>query len=114
MGDRLKAPFRAYISGGGVLTFIGTAEDQAVYWSLQGFNTDTGLPWPPVGTLRKIVTFTDKSNRATNVYMAPAHQPMIRYGLGYKYGTSIEYGDAVTYGEPVSIYDQVTTKAVLE
>jgi len=89
MGVRLKVPFLSYIGGGGVLTFVGTAEDQAVYWSLEGFDPDTGLSCAPVGTLRKIVTFTDKTSRATNIYMAPT-------------------------SDPGGIYDRVTVKAVLE
>ena len=89
MGVRLKVPFRPYIGGGGVLTFVGTAEDQAVYWSLEGFDPATGLPCAPVGELRKVITFTDKTHRATNVYMAPTT-------------------------DPGGIYDRVTVKAVLD
>lgn len=89
MGVRLKMRFRSYPGSGGVLTFVGTGEDQAVFWSLEGFDPDTGLPCASVGTLNKIVTFTDKSNRATNVYMAPT-------------------------SDPGGIYDRVTAKAVLE
>lgn len=89
MGVRLKVPFLSYVGSGGVLTFIGTGEDQAVFWSLEGFDPSTELPCASVGTLRKLVTFTDKSNRATNVYMAPTT-------------------------DTGGIYDRVTAKAVLE
>lgn len=88
MGERLKVPFLSRIGSGRVLTFIGTAVGQAVYWSLNGFDPGTGLSCPAVGTLSKNVTFTDKSKRATNVYMTP---------------TSYTGG----------IYDQVMAKAVL-
>jgi hypothetical protein len=107
MGDRLKVPFRAYVKGGGVLTFVGTAENQAVYWSLLALDPNTGLYWGPMGELAKVVTLTDKSRCATNAYLAPDHDPAIRYGMGYK------FGDGVRYGEGVDLYDQVTAKAVL-
>jgi hypothetical protein len=89
MGVRLKVPFLSYLGGGGVLTFIGTAEGQAVYWSLDGFNPNTGLSCPAVGTLWQDVTLTGKSRLATNVYVAPT-------------------------SDPGGIYDQVTVKAVLD
>lgn len=108
MSGRLKVPFRAHVKGGGVLTFIGTAEDQAVYWSLLAFDPATGLSWGPVGELRKAVTFTDKSNRATNIYMAPDHAPVIRYGMGYKFGSGAKYG------QEIDLYDQATAKVVLD
>lgn len=72
-----------------MLTFVGTAEGQAVYWSLEGFDPATGNPCGPVGALRKSVTLTDKSYRATNIYMSP-----------------------IT--DPTGVYDRVTAKAVLE
>lgn len=108
MGDRLKVPFRAHVKGGGVLTFVGTAENQAVYWSLLALDPATGLYWGPVGSLAKMVTLTDKSRCATNAYLGPDHQPMIRYGMGYK------FGDGAKYGQEIDLYDQVTAKVVLD
>ena len=50
MGKRLKAPFFSHVGGGGVLTFVGTADDQAVYWSLEAIDPRPGEgPWPRLG-----------------------------------------------------------------
>jgi hypothetical protein len=108
MGEWLKVHFRARVRGGGVLTFIGTLVDQAVYWFLEAIDPRPGLgPWPPVGSLRWQRRKTDKSHRATNIYLAPDHPPRIRYGMHYKFGE-------VKYAQESGLYDRVTVKAVLD
>lgn len=72
---RLLAPFEPYPGGGGVLTFVGTAPGQAVYWDLVSYDPDTGLEDSPLGSLMYGVTITDMSSRATNAYFAPAVDP---------------------------------------
>lgn len=89
MGTRLKVPFQARIKGGGVLTFVVAAVDQAVYWYLEGYDPATGTPCAPVGQLRKAITLTDRSKRATNIYLAPT-------------------------SDPGGVYDRVTVKVVLD
>jgi len=108
MGIRLKAPFRTRVRGGGVLTFIGTAVGQAVYWFLEAIDPRPGLgPWPPVGSLRWQRRKTDKSYRATNIYLASDHPPRIRYGMHYKFGE-------VKYAQESGLFDRVTVKTVLD
>ena len=105
MGIRLKAPFRTRVRGGGVLTFIGTVVGQAVYWFLQAIDPRPGLgPWPPVGSLKWQRRKTDKSRRATNIYLAPDHPPRIRYGMRYRFGE-------VKYGQESGLYDRVTVRS---
>jgi len=105
MGIRLKAPFRTRVRGGGVLTFIGTVVGQAVYWFLQAIDPRPGLgPWPPVGSLKWQRRKTDKSRRATNIYLAPDHPPRIRYGMRYRFGE-------VEYGQESGLYDRVTVRS---
>jgi hypothetical protein len=142
MGVRLKVPFLTRVKAGGVLTFIGTKAQQAVYWFLEAIDPRPGLgPWPPVGKLQRPryrigkirygtrfryfsgvpyggtvcwhpeaevddhITLTDESLRATNIYLAPDHPPLIRYGCHYKFGR-------VKWGEPSGFYDRVTVKVV--
>jgi len=144
MGDRLKVPFSARVGGGGVLTFVGTADNQAVFWSMEAIDPRPGEgPWPPVGRLQRPryrvspirygtgvycgigipygaiirwhpvnevnsgITFTDASKHATNIYLAPKHPPLIRFGMHYKFGE-------VRYSEESGLYDRVTAKAVLD
>uniref|UniRef100_A0A7V4G786 Uncharacterized protein n=1 Tax=Desulfobacca acetoxidans TaxID=60893 RepID=A0A7V4G786_9BACT len=105
MGIRLKAPFRTRVRGGGVLTFIGSAFGQAVYWFLQAIDPRPGLgPWPPVGSLRWQRRKTDKSHRATNIYLASDHPPRIRYGMHYKFGE-------VKYAQESGLFDRVTVRS---
>jgi len=84
MGDRLKVPFKGSltIGGGGVMTFVGTAEDQAVNWSLVALDPRPGEgPWPPVGRLQK-----------------PRYRVSgIRFGTGFYYGIKIPYGASVRW-----------------
>jgi serine/threonine protein kinase HipA of HipAB toxin-antitoxin module len=72
---RLLAPFRACVAGGGVLTFIGDEPNQVIYWSIEGFDPETEDSCPPVGSLRWQYNRTDKSSRATNIYLAPKINP---------------------------------------
>jgi hypothetical protein len=106
MVDRLKAPFTARVKGGGVLTYIGTAAAQAVYWMLSAIDPRPGLgPWPPVGTLRWQRRKTDASKRATNIYLGPEHTPQIRVGMHYRVGECV-------VGQPSGLWDRVTVKVV--
>jgi hypothetical protein len=105
MGIRLKAPFIARIKGGGVLTYIGAAVGQAVYWFLEAIDPRPGMgPWPACGTLRWQRKKTDKSKRAVNIYLAPDHPPRIRYGMRYKFGE-------VKYAQESGLWDRVTVKS---
>jgi hypothetical protein len=82
MGDRLKVPFLAGIQGGGVMTFVGTAINQAVYWFLEAIDPRPGLgPWPPVGRLQR-----------PRYRVSP-----IRFGTGFQYGIRIPYGGTVRW-----------------
>jgi hypothetical protein len=53
------------------------------------------------------ITLVDESLRATNMYFAPDHPPLIRYGMHYKFGE-------VKWGQESGLYDRVTAKAVLD
>lgn len=74
-GDRLLAPFRAYVGGGGVLTFIADAPGQAVHWELVSYDPATETEGAALGRLMFEWTTADKSSRATNGYFAPAVDP---------------------------------------
>lgn len=107
----LKVPFLSFIKGGGVMTFVGTVPDQCVYWSLEAIDPRTTPgqtygPWAPVGTLLWERSLTDKTNCATNGYLAPKHSPLIRVGMGYKVGE-------VVVGQLSGLWDRLTAKAVL-
>jgi hypothetical protein len=84
MGDRLKVPFKGSltIGGGGVMTFVGTAEDQAVYWSLEALDPRPGEgPWSPVGKLQR-----------------PRYRVgVVRFGTGFLFGTKIPFGGIVRW-----------------
>jgi len=82
MGIRLKVPFMTTVKGGGVLTFIGTAAKQAVYWFLEALDPRPGMgPWPAVGRLQR-----------------PRFRiSRIRYGIRFRYRTGIPYGAAVRW-----------------
>jgi len=106
MGNRLKAPFIARVKGGGVLTYIGTAVGQAVYWFLAAIDPRPGMgPWPPVGTLRWQRRKTDASRCSTNIYLGPEHTPKIRVGTHYKVGEC-------KVGQPSGLWDRVTVKTI--
>ncbi len=106
MGSRLKAPFVARTKGGGVLTFIGTAVGQAVYWFLQAIDPRPGMgPWPAVGTLRWQRRKTDASKRSTNIYLGPPHTPVIRVGMHYRVGEC-------KVGQPSGLWDRVNVKCI--
>jgi hypothetical protein len=106
MSVRIKAPFRARVNAGGVLTFIGTAVGHAVYWFLQAIDPRPGMgPWPAVGTLRWQRRKTDASKRSTNIYLGPDHTPVIRVGMHYKVGEC-------RLGQPSGLWDRVTVKTV--
>lgn len=72
--SRLILPTRVYAGCGGVLTFMGTAKDQAVYWSLVGHDADH-YEIGALGSLNYEVTLTDSSFCATNVYNGPETAP---------------------------------------
>jgi hypothetical protein len=106
MGDRLKAPFVPRVKGGGVLTYIGTVVEQAVYWFLEAIDPRPGEgPWPAVGTLRWPHKKTDASKRATNIYLGPPHTPVIRVGMHYRVGEC-------KVGQPSGLWDRVTVKSI--
>lgn len=69
--SRLKIHFTPRIKGTGVITFVGNRENQAVHWSLRGYNPDTQEIVDPVGTLSHARTKTDKTYCSTNVYICP-------------------------------------------
>jgi hypothetical protein len=82
MGDRLKVPFLAGIQGGGVMTFVGTGINQAIYWFLEAIDPRPGLgPWSPVGRLQR-----------PRYRVSP-----IRFGTGFQYGVRIPYGATVRW-----------------
>ena len=108
MGLGLKIPFRLQYGGGGVITFIGTAPDQVVYFEMVAIDPVEGHgPWAPCGSLRWQYRKTDKTHRATNIYIAPTHRPMIRFGMGYKFGE-------VVFGQELDLHDRLTVRAVLD
>lgn len=84
MGDRLKVPFKSSLTvgGGGVMTFVGTDADQAVYWSLEAIDPRPGEgPWPPVGRLQR-----------------PRYRiGVVRCGTGFRVGTGIPVGGIVRW-----------------
>lgn len=111
MTPGLIVPFMAFVKGGGVLTFVGTAPGQCVYWSMEGIDPRTTPeqtfgPWAPVGTLLWQRSVTDKTNCTTNGYIAPKHPPRIRVGMGFKVGE-------VVVGQASGLWDRLTVKAVL-
>jgi len=93
MGLRLKVPFRARIKGGGVLTFVGTAPGQTVYWFLQAMDPRPGMgPWPPVGRLQR-----------PRYRVGP-----VRFGTGFRYGTRIPYHGKVRWHPAHEVNSRVT------
>jgi hypothetical protein len=98
MGERIKAPFvnftsRLTISGGGVMTLVGTAEDQAVYWFMEAIDPRPGEgPWPPVGRLQR-----------PRYRVSP-----IRYGTSFYYGIRIPYGAVVRWHDRYTVNSSVT------
>lgn len=89
----LLARFVTYLKGGGVLTFVGTRVNQAVYWEALAYDPFTDMYWPPAGALQTAYTKTDKSYLSTNVYTAPTSVPKIRWGTGYRWGEK-KWGDS--------------------
>lgn len=143
MGVRLKVPFRTRVKGGGVLTFVGTAAKQAVYWFLEAIDPRPGMgPWPAVGRFQRPRYRIGKVRFGTR----------FRYGIGVpysgvvrwrppevddhitltdeslratniyfapedapliRYGTHYKFGEA-KWGQESGLYDRVTAKAVLD
>ncbi len=100
----LLAPFIARVKAGGVLTFVGEAPGQAVYWSVLAQDPREGYgPWPAVGSLLRTHGKTDAASRATNAWYGPPHTPKIRVGMGYKVGE-------VVVGQPSGLWDRVYVK----
>lgn len=101
---RLKAPFTPRPRGGGVITFIGTMAEQALYWFLEAIDPRSGMgPWPAAGSLKWQRTKTGKTKRSVNAYTGPPHTPVIRVGMHYKIGE-------VKVGQPSGLYDRLTVK----
>ena len=67
----ILTPSPPRINSGAVITAVGDAPDQALYWELLGLDPDTGEEGPALGTLKWQVTRTDASCRAVNLYQAP-------------------------------------------
>jgi len=84
--SNLLVRFVTFIKGGGVLTFVGTRNNQAVHWEALVYDPFKDSYWPPVGGLAQPRTHTDKTNLTTNVYTAPKSHPLHRWGTGYKWG----------------------------
>lgn len=74
MGN-LLVPFNTYLGSGGVITFRGTRAYQAVFWSLQSYNPDTGVYGAALGSLKYSKTKTDGCYCSVNVYHAPEADP---------------------------------------
>jgi hypothetical protein len=72
---RLLLPSNMYIGAGGVITFVGTAKDQAVYWYLVGHDEDHN-EISALGSINNEITLTDSSFCATNVYNSPLTEPL--------------------------------------
>ena len=64
-------PSQPRIKGGVVLTAVGDAPDQALYWELAGLDPETQGEGPALGSLQWSVTRTDASSRAVNLYQSP-------------------------------------------
>jgi hypothetical protein len=93
MGLRLKVPFISRIKGGGVLTFVGTAPGQTVYWFLEAIDPRPGKgPWPAVGRLQR-----------PRYRVGP-----IRYGTRFKYGIRIPYGGKVRWHPASEVFSGIT------
>lgn len=71
MTVKLSIPNQPCIGGGGVITAIGEAIDQALYWELVSFDPDSGLEGPPLGSLKYPRTRTDAARLTANIYYAP-------------------------------------------
>jgi hypothetical protein len=98
MGIRLKVPFvslnsKLSVRGGGVLTFVGTGEGQAVYWYIIAIDPREGEgPWPSVGRLQR-----------------PRYRNSgIRYGTNFNYGIRIPYDAIVRWFDRISENSGVT------
>jgi hypothetical protein len=72
MTVKISMPTQPCIGGGGVVTAIGEAVDQALYWELVSYDPDTGLEGLPRGSLKYQRTRTDAAKLSTNIYYAPA------------------------------------------
>jgi hypothetical protein len=71
MTVQLIASRPACISAGIVITAVGSAVDQALYWELVSFDPATGLEGPPLGSLKYQRTRTEAAQLSTNIYYAP-------------------------------------------
>ena len=67
----LNRPLPARIKGGVVLTAVGDAPDQALYWELVGLDPETQAEVPGLGSLKWSVTRTDGGSRTVNLYQSP-------------------------------------------
>jgi hypothetical protein len=59
------------IKSGAVLTAVGDAPDQAIYWEVLGLDPESGEEGPALGSLKWSVTRTDASCRSVNLYQSP-------------------------------------------
>jgi len=76
--SRILLPSRIYVGAGGVITFQGTAKDQAVYWSLIGHD-DQHDPISALGSLVAEISVTDESFCAVNRYNSLETEPPAGY-----------------------------------
>jgi hypothetical protein len=103
MASRLKIPFLTRVNGGGVITFIGTKADQAVYWELWGYCFDTDVVCGACGFLKYERTRTDGTGLSANGYIAPKRWPVLRVGLRFKVGE-------VKVGQEINLWDKLTVR----
>ena len=101
--SNLLVRFVTYIRGGGLITFVGTRVNQAVYWSALCYDPETDYWWPPIGQLLRERTKTDKTMLTINGYKAPERQPHIRWGTMRLWGEHI-------WAEEWFVNDHVTAK----
>lgn len=75
VSSHLNINFEARPGYGGVITFSGTRANQAVYWSLLGYNSETQEYGVAYGSLRYSKTRTNFSSQSANIYQAPLEYP---------------------------------------
>jgi hypothetical protein len=101
--SRLRIRFNTYLNGGGVITFVGDRANQAVHWEALVYDPFTEAYWPPIGTLGKERTHTDKTLLSVNTYLAPTRQPHIRWGTGYRWGEKV-WGEDWFVSDHINVY----------
>jgi hypothetical protein len=71
MAVKLSMQTQPRIGAGGVVTAIGDAVDQALYWELVSYDPATGLEGVAMGSLKYQRTRTDAAKLSANIYYAP-------------------------------------------